>query len=199
MGACCERERDEGGSEFYTNNRYRAPARPDPGTKMKQAPGYNPISKELKHQERARRGAPPQFSSEANTGRTEGLTIKKDEDGRGTFKWSDGSTYYGEFIDTNIHGYGTYTWNDGRVFEGDWRMNKMEGHGKFTWPDGRKYEGDYNDDKKEGQGQFTWLDGRKYVGGWRNGVQHGKGTFTSAKGKIRNGVWNDGQLTGWVK
>jgi len=24
------------------------------------------------------------------------------------FKWSDGATYKGEFLDNNIHGYGTY-------------------------------------------------------------------------------------------
>lgn len=36
--------------------------------------------------------------------------------GKGVFKWSDGSEYYGEFNNNNIEGNGIYKWCDGRFY-----------------------------------------------------------------------------------
>ena len=40
--------------------------------------------------------------------------------------------YNGEFLDNNIDGFGTYTWSDGRVYTGQWKKYKMHGTGKIT-------------------------------------------------------------------
>ena len=40
-----------------------------------------------------------------------------------------------------MHGKGTYTWSDGRKYEGDYVNDKKEGLGTYTWADGRKYQG----------------------------------------------------------
>ena len=42
------------------------------------------------------------------------------EEGKGSFKWVDGSTYKGSFLKNVIEGdFGVYTWNDGRVYKGN--------------------------------------------------------------------------------
>lgn len=51
-------------------------------------------------------------------------------------------------MNNNIEGDGTYSWSDGRSFTGQWKLNKMHGRGVFTWSDGRRYEGEYFEDKK---------------------------------------------------
>ena len=40
-----------------------------------------------------------------------------------------------------MHGKGTYTWSDGRKYKGDYVNDKKEGLGTYTWADGRKYQG----------------------------------------------------------
>jgi len=40
-----------------------------------------------------------------------------------------------------MDGTGTYQWSDGRRFSGDWKNNMMHGRGVFTFDDGRMYEG----------------------------------------------------------
>lgn len=42
-----------------------------------------------------------------------------------------------------IQGKGLYKWADGRTYDGDWLQNKMHGSGLFYWEDGRRYEGEY--------------------------------------------------------
>jgi len=40
-----------------------------------------------------------------------------------------------------MEGYGDFRWLDGRSYSGNYVDDKKEGHGTFVWPDGRKYEG----------------------------------------------------------
>ena len=51
---------------------------------------------------------------------------------------------------------GTYIWSDGKKYVGEWIANKMHGKGRFTWPDGKTYDGEYFEDKKQGFGILTW-------------------------------------------
>jgi len=36
-----------------------------------------------------------------------------------------------------MSGQGTYIWSDGKVYTGEWVEGKRNGKGKFTLPDGR--------------------------------------------------------------
>jgi hypothetical protein len=51
--------------------------------------------------------------------------------GKGTFTWSDGRKFTGEFLDNSKCGYGEMTWPDGRAFKGDWKNDKMHGKGLY--------------------------------------------------------------------
>ena len=42
------------------------------------------------------------------------------------------------------NGYGTYTYTDGGKYVGEWKNQKHHGQGTFTWADGRKYVGEFN-------------------------------------------------------
>ena len=43
-----------------------------------------------------------------------------------------------------------YKWSDGKSYEGDWLNNKMHGWGHLIWPDGKQYIGEFEEDKRHG-------------------------------------------------
>ena len=80
----------------------------------------------------------------------------------GTYTYSDGSEYFGEWKDGERHGQGTLTWADGHEYDGD------------------KYVGEWKDDNRNGLGTYIWANGDKYVGAKDNKV-NGQGTITWAQ------------------
>jgi len=46
-----------------------------------------------------------------------------------------------------MEGEGTFKWPDGRTYVGAYINDKKEGFGSFEWPDGRKYSGHWKDGK----------------------------------------------------
>ena len=42
-----------------------------------------------------------------------------------------------------MEGYGTFTWSDGRKYVGEYVEDKKRGYGEFIWPDGRCYRGEW--------------------------------------------------------
>ena len=100
----------------------------------------------------------------------------------GTYTFSDGNKYVGEWKDDKQNGQGTYTFLDGEKYVGEWKDDKKDGQGTYTFLDGGKYVGEYKDDKKDGQGTYTFLDGEKYVGEWKDNKSNGQGTYTFSPG-----------------
>ena len=80
--------------------------------------------------------------------------------GKGTYTWSDGSKYVGEFKDGKKHGQGTFTWGSGKSkgdkYVGEWRHEEITGYGTVTFASGNKYVGEVKDSKPHGQGTFTY-------------------------------------------
>lgn len=54
--------------------------------------------------------------------------------GKGVYKWEDGRTYEGEYLNDKKHGYGEYTWADGRKYIGQWAEGKQHGLGIILLP-----------------------------------------------------------------
>ena len=53
------------------------------------------------------------------------------------------------------NGQGTYIYTNGDKFVGNWKNGKYHGHGTFTYPDGIMYVGEFKDGLKNGQGTLT--------------------------------------------
>jgi hypothetical protein len=70
--------------------------------------------------------------------------------------------------------FGTYTYTNGRKYVGEYRDGKFNGQGTYTWPNGRKYNGEFRDGKFNGQGTYTFANGDKYVFEWRDGKNNGQ-------------------------
>ncbi|HCB32170.1 MAG TPA: membrane-binding protein, partial [Deltaproteobacteria bacterium] len=56
------------------------------------------------------------------------------------------------------HGQGTYTFSDGDIFAGEWKDGKVHGNGTYTYPDGAKLIGKWKDGKKNREGKLILSD-----------------------------------------
>jgi len=45
------------------------------------------------------------------------------------------------------NGYGTFTWTDGAKYVGEFKIGLMHGRGTYIWADGTKYVGEFKDGK----------------------------------------------------
>ena len=98
--------------------------------------------------------------------------------GKGTMKVPELGVYRGEVLDGGIfHGKGTFLFSDGEKYEGEWENNRMHGQGSYKYPDGTEYVGEWSNDKFHGNGLFKFPSGNEYVGESSNGEWHGKGTW----------------------
>jgi len=89
--------------------------------------------------------------------------------------------------------FGTYTFTSGNKYVGEWKDDKKHGQGTFTFANGEKYVGEYKDNNRHGQGTYTFTDGAKYVGEFNDGKKHGQGTYTYANGKRLVGYFMNDQ------
>ena len=64
--------------------------------------------------------------------------------------------------------FGTYTWSNGDKYIGEWSDDKTNGQGTFTWTNGEKYVGEWKNDNKHGQGTYTYADGTVEEGIWKD-------------------------------
>ncbi len=115
--------------------------------------------------------------------------------GQGTYTFANGDQYSGEWKDSVYHGQGTQTWPDGEQYSGEWKDGKRNGQGTYTYEDGSQYIGEYKDNTKHGKGTFTFANGDQYVGEFM-GTRHGEGILTKADGHQYIGEWKDGNYHG---
>ena len=111
--------------------------------------------------------------------------------GQGTYTWSNGQKYVGEFRDGKANGDGTYTWPNGQKYVGEFKNGRSDGDGTYTWPNGQKYVGEFRDDKSDGYGIYTWPDGQKYFGEFKDDKFSGQGTLALPDGTKHEGEFKD--------
>ena len=92
------------------------------------------------------------------------------------------------------NGRGTFTYTDGSKYTGEWKNGKWHGEGISTLRGVGTYDGEFKDDEYHGLGTFTYTDGSKYAGEWKNGKWHGEGTYTAEDGSITKGIWKKNEL-----
>ena len=80
----------------------------------------------------------------------------------------DESNFEGTFFEGKKQGFGTQKWSDGSSYSGNWSMNMMSGQGKLIIKKRDKilydYDGNFVENKKEGYGEISYNDGKTYKG-----------------------------------
>ena len=87
------------------------------------------------------------------------------------FVKQDSYPWPGKCIDGNCkNGKGTYLFSNGNKYEGEWKNYRCNGHGIFTFAAGKfkgsKYVGEWENNKMNGFGTFTFANGDIYEGQW---------------------------------
>lgn len=147
---------------------------------------------------------------------------------QGNLQYSDGSTYSGDVLYGRVrNGTGTFSWSTGESYSGEWINDVIDGHGKMEWPGLGVYEGSFANGKRNGQGEFIWTYkgtpeqgsplsfegewvndkiGKRgkltfaglgvYNGQFSNQGRSGEGVFLWDNGDIYEGAWANDAITG---
>lgn len=73
-----------------------------------------------------------------------------------------------------MHGKGTYKFTSGNEYSGDWTTNTMNGFGKMVYADGSSYEGYWDENKMHGEGLYIDSDKINWQGIFVNGQYDSK-------------------------
>ena len=144
-------------------------------------------------------------------------------DGKGTYKWLDGTLYEGDWKNGKIHGKGTQKRFDGSVYEGEsgrtakcteresksglmevWNM--ME-NGRTVFGMERElattktvtlilYTSEWRADKRHGNGVMTYANQDRYDGEWKENRKDGKGTMKYHNGDVYEGEFSKDNMHG---
>lgn len=105
------------------------------------------------------------------------------------------STIFAQCLSGNCRtGTGTYKFTNGDRYEGQWLEGKPHGNGTYTFISKERYQGQFQHGKFEGQGTMYYPNGGHYSGGWRANKKHGAGMLVGVDKKITRGTWNMGQM-----
>ena len=128
----------------------------------------------------------------------------------------DGGRYEGQKVDGYREGYGTFHYSQGGIYTGNWHLNKMEGEGCLYYPSGKlAYEGSWENDKLHGYGTLYsedvvklkdsfdyrsfdnigdfWI---KYEGYFLDDNKEGKGKLVLSNGEWFNGQFSEDKVHG---
>ena len=111
---------------------------------------------------------------------------------QGTYTFTNGDKYVGEWKGDKKHGQGIYTFTNGEEYVGEFKNGKFHGQGTFTLIHGVEYVGEWKDNKRTGMGTITFADGAKWVGEWKNNKLNGYAITYNADGSIyQEGIFKD--------
>ena len=73
-----------------------------------------------------------------------------------------------------MHGYGTYKYTSGAVYSGNWEKGKQQGIGKIKYADGSSYDGQWHENLMHGEGEFVDAEGVHWPGIYVQGTFESK-------------------------
>lgn len=124
----------------------------------------------------------------------EGCTYGNCQNGKGTYVYSNGYRYEGNFVNGLREGRGMLKGSDGSWFDGMWLQDKFHGQGTYVWPNGAKYTGAWVNGIQNGYGIYFYANGDKYTGYFKENLFHGEGKYTWADGSSEGGTYENGIL-----
>ena len=99
--------------------------------------------------------------------------------GKGILKYSNGSTYKGEFFQGSKNGYGHYTSSEGYEYIGDWAGGRQTGKAQVNYKNGDLYTGKVKNGLRDGHGElFQVSSSRNYKGQWTKDTLQGEMEIT---------------------
>ncbi|XP_054371648.1 MORN repeat-containing protein 4 isoform X1 [Molothrus ater] len=101
---------------------------------------------------------------------------------KGSFTYSNGEEYRGEWKEGRRHGIGQLTFADGTAYVGHFENGLFHGCGVLTFSDGSRYEGEFVQGKFNGVGVFTRCDNMTFEGEFKGGRVYGFGLLTFPDG-----------------
>lgn len=124
-------------------------------------------------------------------GRTyDGEWLNGEPQGRGTETLPDGETYAGQWDGGMRHGLGELLGARGGLYQGEFHRGVREGNGVQFSEDG-VYQGEWSADREHGYGELAGAHGSRYTGQWREGLRAGQGAYQGADGSSYEGEWLD--------
>lgn len=111
-------------------------------------------------------------------------------------------TYRGEFCRGEQQGFGTFVWTQGDTYTGQCHASFRHGHGVYRWVDGSYYSGGYVKNKREGYAiYYSHKDCTLYKGELKAGKRHGHGSMCFHNGDYYEGNFVDNRPNGkgWMK
>ncbi|XP_026466575.1 MORN repeat-containing protein 4 homolog, partial [Ctenocephalides felis] len=110
-------------------------------------------------------------------------TLSGDVVKTGSYRFSDGSRYFGEWNKRGQkHGVGHLLFKNRTRYDGQFANGLFSGLGVLCFADGSKYEGEFMQGWFHGRGVFWRSDGMRYEGEFRGGRIWGLGLVTFADG-----------------
>jgi hypothetical protein len=115
-------------------------------------------------------------------------------EGDGIYQFKSGALFEGTFV-KNQPSNGSYFYTNGDIYVGQFSKNKRHGIGKYYHTDGRYFEGTYSNDKKE-KGKILYNDNSWYNGEFYGDKRHGTGTYFNINGHKKKGIWESNKYLG---
>ncbi|KAM6347957.1 MORN repeat-containing protein 4 isoform 1-T1 [Alca torda] len=109
---------------------------------------------------------------------------------KGSFTYSNGEEYRGEWKEGRRHGIGQLTFSDGTAYVGHFENGLFHGCGVLTFSDGSRYEGEFVQGKFSGVGVFTRCDNMTFEGEFKGGRVYGFGECLAERCGSRSPVWS---------
>ena len=116
--------------------------------------------------------------------------------GVGTYMWTDGQRYAGDWVDDVQQGRGEWSSKAGDKYQGDFRAGRRDGSGSMTYANGMRYEGLWKADQEAGRGKLLFVNGDSYEGDFVQGERTGQGVYRQKSGNTYTGLWLRGQRDG---
>jgi hypothetical protein len=125
-----------------------------------------------------------------NTGFLEEVTYERGE--KTNILSSDTWRYKGGFNDNGQYGWGTFEFSDGSIYTGNFLNGLAEGEGTLSSNTGRvMYKGGFTAGQFSGQGHYFSPEGWSYKGGFIEGLFSGEGVIDTGA-EIIYGAWEKG-------
>lgn len=94
----------------------------------------------------------------------------------GTYYFTSGDYYAGDFVDDYRQGNGTAFYSNGDIYIGEWENDVMSGDGVYYFgglDSGEYYDGEWANDMMNGNGKYVTASGTEITGTWQNNAHKG--------------------------